>query len=527
MSPARLPDANKTVVAPFTPAHAKSKLERVFLPSSADKVDVILLPEDVKSPFTQIHLASGNRLSTPPRNNADVSRSVQPSGVPERSLASEPRAESGAQAELRRIFQRCLEDSPRRQRYSKPLPATPRVASEPRSASVIRAEVQRTFRPCFENSVQLATSKSTALPSSVRPLDPTLEIDTSHRKNASFKQEETEECPKTPQKNVTVFHPVSQDFQIQLPRDRTTIDAKENHVSALQTDLGQDEPTRQKSEGDRSLSRLSHIGADLGSLPTRATPKKDVTTTQGNSEGIPNHTIHDGAENQPRLVIGASERGAIAADPSPRSRVEAAEATSASVVTESTKHSRESQPDEQPRQPSLKSRGTGPQKSDQETPRVKVRETMAQIRQRHEDLVTRVQAALKSCDERRELRAKAFKLGHSQDVGKEVPSTALSTPPCEHRSLTTSGEWDPVARLHSLLELVVPLSDVSDNQSATTIDQTSWSFEGYVRPAEPVEPSCQRLEDHIPVATDDESVSRVDSFEYFRVLTLLSSGRIR
>jgi hypothetical protein len=548
VSLARLPDTNKTVVAPFTPAHAKYKLERVFLPSSVKSgpptcthmdpasshkasaspvvadifgvdplTDVyagatsvarfeggddvtrslptstrgslfrnhspstvvsplsiipsggpdMLLPTSppvYKSSYRQIHLTSGNHLSTTPRIHTAVSRPVEPSGVPDRSVAPEPRAESSAQAELRRIFQRCLEDSPQRQRYSKPLPATPSVASKPRSESVSQAEVQRKFQPCFNDSrLQHTYSKST-----------------------------------TPVRILT--------------------DAEENHIGALQTNFGQE-----RSERDRLLSSRSHISADPDSprLPTRATPKKDITTAQCNSEGIQNYIIRDGAENQPRLVTSVSERDAIAADPSQmevrgvgrsrrQSRIEAAAETGVSVCTKYhlsgkipedisfaesrirdetvAAEPRESQSDEQPRQ---------------------------QIRQ--EDLFAHVQPTPKRYDERHESRAKG-----SQEVDIEVPSTALSTPTSEHRPLTMSGEWDHVARLHSLLELIVSLPD---EKSASTIEQTSWSFEGYVRQAEPVEPSWG-MEDHIPV-TDDESVSGIDYFEYVRVLTLLSSGRLR
>ena len=561
VSPACLPDANKTVVAPFTPAHAKSKLERVFAPSSDDKVDVILLPEEVTScpltyihidpasshkasaspaiaevlrveplgdvyaaatsvvrfeggdgvipsfptstrcssfrstspnmivappsgvpdtplptsspvykssyqPFGRGHLSSGNHMSTPSRNNVAVSGSVEPSGVPDRVVAFEPRAESSSLAEVRRIFQRCLEYSPQRQRCSKPLPATPSVRSEPHSESVFQAEVQQTFRPCFDDS---RLQHTTALASSVCPIDPPLGMDTSHHENPSDKQEGTGECPKpTPQKDVTVLESIPKDFRLQSPRNRSTTDAEINHISAVQ-DLGQTESTRQR-EG--LLSNHS---------PTHATPKRDVTATRCNSEGIREHTTCDETENQPRHVTSAFEKDGIAAG-----------------------HSQ------------TEVRRGGPSRS--------VEATSVDSAVLRTSLSTSCERVNKTFARDSRLSSQGFSVACTRESRGHSVQTV--TPPSKHRSFTTSGEWDPVARLHSLLELVVPLSDDQD-QSVSMTDKTSWSFEGYIRPEEEsVEPSW-RLEDHIPVASDDESVSRVNFLEYVRLLTLLSSGRIR
>jgi hypothetical protein len=55
VSPARLPDVNKTLVAPLSPFHAKSNLGQVFPPSSDDNADILILPEGVKgSPCIEI-----------------------------------------------------------------------------------------------------------------------------------------------------------------------------------------------------------------------------------------------------------------------------------------------------------------------------------------------------------------------------------------------------------------------------------------------------------------------------------------
>lgn len=583
-SPARFSDANKTLVAPFTP-YAKSKLGQVILPSSDDKVDVILLPKEIKActptcididpasfrkatiapaeggegmipslpassrrsfrsrpihplntivtphsvepsgvpdiplptsppvykssyqPFRRVHVTSGDLPSTPPRNSAVVSLPVEPSGVPDEVDARVNRPNRFISPAVADLFGKIFPLSPTATSAARleggegvipRLPASTRRSSfricppthslvaplsvEPSgvpltTSSPVHKSFYQPFRRIYPTSGDRPSTpprKSAAVSSSVEPsgvpdrvvaLEPRAESSSEAR---IFKDSEAADARVN---RLNRFTEEEIDARLKATRERLTLGKL---LSSRLAAGGEENPRLSRFASTRSTSAEADRPPlkDQTQLPLGVTPKNtNVAETDLN--------LAESAADVRERVRRTMERAR-----------EAAEATDLRIRTKFPP--RESRPPLH--RPKPKSTGTDPQTTNQETARDKAREAMAQIRRDHEDLLARVQATLKRCDERRELwaaKARSQEVDKVQTGPKRPASTLFSKYP-KYRSLT-----DPEGVGLGGHRIQPGPDHITAAEQSASSAGSSW------------------VHDHIPEATDDESVSEVDPLNAF------------
>lgn len=445
-SPACLSDANKTLVAPFTP-YAKSKFGQVFLPSSDDKVDVILLPKEIKAyPPNCIDIdPTSSRKATISPAVADIFGKIFPLPV----------VHAGATPEGSDVV----------------------IASPPASSRRSSFRIRPTHAPL---SVEPSCVPDTPLPtpspvnkSSYRPFRRT------HPTSG--------DRPSTPPRNNTSVTPsVEPSARVVTLESRSESSSKAAGARVNRPNGFTQEEIDARLKATRERLTLGKLLSSRLSTGGEANPRlsrfTSTRSTGAEADRPPLNQTEPGSKNtnaaatDPNLTESVAEVRERARRTIERAR-EAAEATDLRIRTKFPKR-------EQPplHRPKPKSTDTDPQTVNQETPRDKAREAMAEMRQRHEDLFARVHAALKRCDERRELWAKARSHDVQTGPGRARPESTLFSKYPKYRSLTDSEE------------VGLDSHRAQPSPDRSTVEQNTSSADSTWRP-----------QDHIPETTDESA----------------------